>query len=94
MLMKLPRLLGGDTSEGVEYLERSVEMDPTAVGKRLELAEAYHIVGREDDAEKTARTALETARGLGDPSRVETCERFITALKETCSGCAVALIGR
>jgi tetratricopeptide (TPR) repeat protein len=94
MLMKLPRLLGGDTSEGVEYLERSVAMDPTAVGKRLELAEAYHIVGREQDAEQTANAALETARQMNDPNRVQTCERFISALKEACSGCAVALIGR
>ncbi len=94
MLMKLPRLLGGDTEKGVEYLERAVAMDETAVGKRLELAEAYHIVGREADAQATALAALETARKLGDPDRIATCERFLSALKETCSGCAVASIGR
>jgi tetratricopeptide (TPR) repeat protein len=94
MLMKLPRLLGGDTAKGVEYLERSVTLDDTAVGKRLELAEAYHIVGRDDDASTAAQRALETAQKLNDPDRVATCERFIVALKKTCSGCAVAAIGR
>jgi tetratricopeptide (TPR) repeat protein len=94
MLMKLPRLLGGNTKKGVEYLERAVALDDTAVGKRLELAEAYHIVGREDDATAAAQGALETAQKMNDPGRVAACERFITELKKTCSGCAVATIGR
>jgi hypothetical protein len=88
MLMKLPRLLGGNTTKGVEYLERSVTLDDTAVGKRLELAEAYHIVGREDDANTAAQHALETAQKLNDPQRVATCERFIVELKKTCGGWA------
>lgn len=94
MLMKLPRLFGGNTSKGVEYLERAVALDDTAVGKRLELAEAYHIVGREDEAKATAQSALETARKLDEPERVATCERFIVELEKTCDGCAVATIGR
>lgn len=94
MLMKLPRLFGGDTTKGVEYLERAVALDATAVGKRLELAEAYHIVGREDDAKATAQSALETARKLEQPERIATCERFIVALEKTCDGCAVETIGR
>ncbi len=94
MLMKLPRLFGGDTKKGVEYLERAVALDATAVGKRLELAEAYHIVGREQEAKDTAQSALETARKLDEPERVATCERFIVELDRTCDGCAVKSIGR
>lgn len=94
MLMKLPRLLGGNTTKGIEYLERSVAMDQTAVGKRLELAEAYHIVGRDKDADATAQQALEVAESLGEPERVTTVERFIAELRKTCRGCAVAAIGR
>jgi len=94
MLMKLPRLFGGDTEKGVEYLERAVALDATAVGKRLELAEAYHIVGREQEAKDTAQSALETARKLDQPERVATCERFIVELDRTCDGCAVKSIGR
>ena len=94
MLMKLPRLFGGNTTKGVEYLERAVALDDTAVGKRLELAEAYHIVGRDADAKSMAQSALETARRLDEPERVATCERFIVELDKTCDGCAVAAIGR
>jgi tetratricopeptide (TPR) repeat protein len=94
MLMKLPRLFGGNTKKGVEYLERAVALDSTAVGKRLELAEAYHIVGREQEAKATAQSALETARKLDQPERVATCERFIVELDKTCDGCAVKSIGR
>lgn len=94
MLMKLPRLFGGNTKKGVEYLERAVALDSTAVGKRLELAEAYHIVGREQEAKATAQSALETARKLDQPERVATCERFIVELDRTCEGCAVKSIGR
>lgn len=94
MLMKLPRLFGGNTTKGVEYLERAVALDTTAVGKKLELAEAYHIVGREEEAKATAQSALDTARQLNQPERVATCERFIVELGKTCSGCAVAAIGR
>lgn len=94
MLMKLPRLFGGNTTKGVEYLEKAVALDSTAIGKRLELAEAYHIVGREDDARATAQSALEVAKQLDEPERVATCERFIVELAKSCSGCAVASIGR
>lgn len=94
MLMKLPRLFGGNTTKGVEYLEKAVALDSTAIGKRLELAEAYHIVGREDDAKATAQSALAVAKQLDEPDRVATCERFIVELAKTCSGCAVASIGR
>ena len=69
-------------------------LDSTAVGKRLELAEAYHIVGRDDDAKNTAQNALEVAKQLNEPERVATCERFIVELQKSCSGCAVASIGR
>jgi tetratricopeptide (TPR) repeat protein len=94
MLMKLPRIFGGNTTKGVEYLEKAVALDSTAIGKRLELAEAYHIVGREDDAKATAQSALEVAKQLDQPERVATCERFIVELAKSCSGCAVASIGR
>jgi hypothetical protein len=94
MLMKLPRLFGGNTTKGVEYLEKAVALDSTAIGKRLELSEAYHIVGRDDDAKATAQSALEVAKQLDEPERVATCERFIVELAKSCSGCAVASIGR
>jgi len=94
MLMKLPRLLGGDTNKGVEYLERAVSLDDTAVGKRLELAEAYQIVKRTDDANRTAEAALAMAEQMQDKGKIDSCKRFIEELHKTCSGCAMASIGR
>lgn len=94
MLVKLPRLLGGDTDEGVALLERSVALDDESVGKRLELAEAYHIVGRDEDAERLAAEALAEAERRGDPREIESCKRFAAELAAACDGCALASIGR
>lgn len=94
MLVKLPRLLGGNTKKGVELLERAVALDDTAVGKRLELAEAYHLVGRDQDATRTANEALAMAEGMQDTAKAETCRRFISDLRSACAGCAMAAIGR
>jgi len=94
MLVKLPRLLGGNTKRGIEYLERAVSLDSTAVGKRLELAEAYHLVGRGEDASRTADAALAMAETMQDPGKIDTCKRFIAELKATCDGCSMASIGR
>jgi tetratricopeptide (TPR) repeat protein len=94
MLVKLPRLLGGNTKQGIEYLERAVALDHEAVGKRLELAEAYHLVRRNDDAKATADRALAMAQEMKDAERIETCQKFIAELQRTCDGCAMAAIGR
>jgi hypothetical protein len=92
MLMKLPRLLGGDPEEGLVLLERAVSLDHEALGKRLELAEAYHLMKREDDAQRVARDALAEAERRADPREIARTKRFIAELTEACSGCALAKI--
>lgn len=92
MLMKLPRLLGGNTEQGLALLERAVSLDDESVGKRLELAEAYHIVKREEDARRVAGEALVQAERRGDPREVAHAQRFIAQLAEACSGCALAKV--
>jgi tetratricopeptide (TPR) repeat protein len=94
MLMKLPRLLGGDSQKGLEYLERAVSLDDESVGKRLELAEAYHMVGREGDARRVADDALAAAEQREKPAEVANCKRFIAELAEACPSCALASVGR
>jgi tetratricopeptide (TPR) repeat protein len=94
MMMKLPRLLGGDSEQGLEYLERAVSLDDESVGKRLELAEAYHMVGRERDAQRVADEALVAAEKRDNPAEVANCKRFIAELAEACPGCALASVGR
>jgi tetratricopeptide (TPR) repeat protein len=80
MMMKLPRLLGGNQQEGLRYLERAVELDQNAVGKRLELAEAYEIVGRKPEALAMAQEALEWAKRNDEPKKAARCERLIAEL--------------
>jgi tetratricopeptide (TPR) repeat protein len=92
MLMKLPRLLGGDPDEGLVLLERAVSLDEEALGKRLELAEAYHLMKREADARRVAEEALKEAHRRRDPREIERTNRFISQLAEACSGCALAAI--
>jgi tetratricopeptide (TPR) repeat protein len=62
---QLPRFLGGDPAKGEPLLKRAIEMDPLAVGARLELAELY--LGRDDPdtARPLAEKAMELARDQG-----------------------------
>jgi hypothetical protein len=94
MLVKLPRLLGGDAAKGVSLLERAVSLDASAIGKRLELSEAYHIVGRDEDARRVANQALAMAQERKDERKVQLCRKFITELEGSCRGCALAAVGR
>lgn len=90
MLMKLPRLMGGNTTEGIEHLERAVEINPNGAGTRLELAEAYEIVGREADALREGREALAIAERKDEPKKVARARTFVTELEKSCDDCTLA----
>ena len=90
MLMKLPRLMGGNTTEGVRHLERAVEINPNGAGTLLELAEAYKIVNRDADALRAGREALVIAEKKGEPEKVARARTFVTELEKSCNGCAIA----
>lgn len=90
MLMKLPRLLGGDTTEGLHYLERATELNPDGAGTRLELAEAYEIVGRDADALRAAREAIAIAERKGESAKAHRAREFVRDLEASCGGCAMA----
>ena len=87
MLVKLPYLFGGNRTKGIQLLQRSLQLDPQSVGKRLELAEAYHL----DEQDEQARTVLEEARviagGSGSTQQIETVKKFADALAKSCRGC-------
>ncbi len=90
MLMKLPRLMGGNTTEGIRYLERATKINPNGAGTRLELAEAYEIVGRDNDALLTGRAALAIAENKGEDEKVERARAFVAELEKSCNDCALA----
>ena len=47
-----PRVLGGDVSKAIEYLEKGVKLNPTNTLMRYYLAEAYKANNRDADAKK------------------------------------------
>ncbi len=87
MLVKLPRLLGGNTTEGIRYLERATVINPNGAGTRLELAEAYEIVGREADAWRVGREAIAIAERKGESKKAARARKFIEELEESCPEC-------
>lgn len=90
ILVKLPRLLGGNTGEGIRYLERANELSPNGAGKRIELAEAYEIVDRLEDALRTAREAVAIAERKKEDEKLARARELLARLEDACKGCALA----
>jgi hypothetical protein len=61
LYLQLPRFLGGNANKAEGLLLRSIELDPVAVGARLELADYYVLEKRPDEARTLAATALRLA---------------------------------
>jgi len=53
-----PRVLGGDVSKAIEYLEKGVKLNPNNSVMRYYLAEAYEANNRDADAKKQLETIL------------------------------------
>ena len=94
MLVKLPYLLGGNRAKGIQLLQRSVELDPQSVGKRLELAEAYHLDEQHEQARKLLKDAHVIANGSGSTKQIETVKKFADALAKSCRGCELEILPR
>ena len=52
LYLKAPKIMGGDSKKAVEYLEKGLRFGSTNALLHLRLAEAYHAVGRDQDALK------------------------------------------
>jgi Flp pilus assembly protein TadD len=70
MLIRLPRLFGGDAVKGEAMLRRVLVLDPNAVSSRLVLAECCERRGERDEARGLARRALEIATAQGRSDKV------------------------
>lgn len=53
-----PRVLGGDVSKAIEYLEKGVKLNPNNTVTRYYLAEAYETANRDADAKKQIEAIL------------------------------------
>lgn len=52
LYLKAPKVLGGDSKKAVEYLEKGLRFGSNNALLHLRLAEGYHALGRDQDAQK------------------------------------------
>ena len=60
-LIRLPRLLGGDTEKGEQLLRRVIREEPTSVNARLSLAKSCEERGDHEEAVRLAQEAFQFA---------------------------------
>ena len=52
LYLKAPKVLGGDSEKGVKYLEKGLQFGKGNALLHLRLAEGYHALGRDQEAQK------------------------------------------
>jgi len=80
LLLRLPRLVGGDPPEGEALLRRVVSIDPQAVSSRLMLAKTCTGRGEHEEAITLAKRALEIAKAENRPKEVAEAETLLASL--------------
>jgi len=58
LYLSAPKVLGGDISKAIEYLEKGVKLNPNNSVMRYYLAEAYEMNNRDADAKKQTEAIL------------------------------------
>lgn len=80
MLIRLPRLFGGDATKGEAMLRRVLVLDPDAVSSRLVLAECCQRRGEHEEALGLARRALEIAMAQGRSDKIAEAQATLAKL--------------
>lgn len=83
LLCSVPRLLGGDPTEGERLVRQALEVDPNYVGARLFLAE--RLLERDDRAAARveAETARQAAERKNDPDAVRDADELLARIDAT-----------
>ena len=81
LLVRLPRMLGGDVKQGEELLRKALVFDPTAVAARLALARTCVARGERAEALAYATRALQIARELGRADKVAEAQATLAELR-------------
>lgn len=58
LYLEAPRILGGDITKAIEYLEKGIKVGPDNEAMRAKLAAAYAAAHRNDDARKQIETLM------------------------------------
>jgi predicted Zn-dependent protease len=60
LYLQAPKVMGGDTSKAIQYLEKGVKLSPSNTMMRFHLAEAYVEANRDGEAKKEIETIMKT----------------------------------
>jgi tetratricopeptide (TPR) repeat protein len=58
LYLEAPRVLGGDSKQAIEYLEKGLKLNPNNTMMRAELAKAYAATNRNAEAKKQIETIM------------------------------------
>jgi tetratricopeptide (TPR) repeat protein len=81
LLVKLPRILGGDVEQGEELLQQVVSRAPKAVNARLSLAKVWCEQGRHQEAVTLASDALTLAQTLNQADFIPEAKTVLAQLQ-------------
>lgn len=81
MYRQLPRLLGGSLDKAASYLSRAVDLDPNAVGARIELAETYRDMGHPERSVPLLEKAAQVAERMGKQRQLIEARNLLHELK-------------
>ncbi len=81
MLIRLPRLLGGDSARGEQMLRQVIRQDPNAVSSRLTLAKTCSARGDREEAITFAERALQIARTQGRADKIAEAQATLATLR-------------
>ena len=81
LLVRLPRLLGGDVQQGEAMLREVIAKDPNAFTSRLALAKTCEARGDRDEAVAFATRALQIARDQGRADKVAEAQATMAELR-------------
>jgi tetratricopeptide (TPR) repeat protein len=80
LLLRLPRMLGGDPKEGERLLREVVKRDDNAVTSRITLAKTYVERGQRDEAIQLASRARQIAQQEGRADKVAEAQATLDEL--------------
>jgi len=80
LLVRLPRMLGGNPTEGERLLREVVRRDQLAVTSRITLARVYDGRGQRDEARQLASQALAAAKQKGRADKIAEAQAVVDQL--------------
>jgi len=85
LLVRLPKLLGGDPDKGEQLLRHVIQQEPQAVNARISLAKSYCKRGRHHEAVTLASEALSLAQVQQRADFIPEATRIVGQLRSVAS---------